>query len=83
MERRWTSGTRRIEVLMPLVGPGVLGNGRQGFDARTPDGQVSSELVPAHFRAMIAGRATVQFRIGLTVPIGSPLLTVREGARAL
>jgi len=22
-----TSGTRRIEVLVPLVGPGVLGNG--------------------------------------------------------
>ena len=27
MERTWTPGTRRIEVLMPLVGPGVLGNG--------------------------------------------------------
>jgi hypothetical protein len=42
MERTWTPGTRRIEVPMPLVGPGVLGNGRQGFDARTPDGQRGS-----------------------------------------
>lgn len=39
---------------MPLVGPGVLGNGRQGFDARTQDGQMGSQLVLAHLCAMIS-----------------------------
>ena len=34
--------SRRGQVLMPLVGPGVLGNGRQGFDAGTRDGQRGS-----------------------------------------